>query len=188
MGFDLYGMNPAEQEHKKPNLELHKKDPDAWLKQYENWMNQDGTYFRSNVWWWRRLADYVLYCCQDCIFEDDYEGWHSNGGHQVSEALAIKIADRVQKHIDSGDAKKVEDEIMDKVKKAKEHNKFIEKQMNDLLAKHNVKVARDLEPKHKEEWDEIYSKKSWDDSYPFAVEHLESFVKFCRESGGFEIC
>ena len=188
MGFDLYGINPAEQEHKKPNLELYDQDQEAWHKQYENWMNQDGTYFRSNVWWWRQLANYVLYCCQDFIPEKDHEGWHSNGGHQVSEALAWKIADRVQKHIDSGDAKQVEDEIMDKVKKAKEHNKFIDKQMSDLLIKHNVEVARDLEPKHKEEWDEIYAKKDWADSYPFSVELLESFVKFCRESGGFEIC
>ena len=99
MGFDLYGLDPVEQEHKKPNLELHDQDPEAWHKQYKHWMNQNGTYFRANVWWWRQLANYVLYCCQDCIPEKDYEGWHSNGGHEVSEALAWKIADRVQKHI-----------------------------------------------------------------------------------------
>ena len=188
MGFDLYGLNPIEQDHKKPNLELYDKDQDAWHKQYEDWMNQDGTYFRSNVWWWRQLANYVLYCCQDFIPEKDHEGWHSNGGHEVSYALAIKIADRVQKHIDSGDAKQVEAEIMDKVKKAKEHNKFIDKQMNDLLAKHNVKRYSDLNSEVQKEWQKIYDKKSWDDSYPFSVKLLESFVKFCRESGGFEIC
>ena len=177
MGFDLYGMNPVEQKHKKPNLKLYKTDKDTWLKRYDAWQNQDGTYFRSNVWWWRQLANYVLYCCQDFIPEKDYEGWHTNGGYEVSYALAIKIADRVQKHIDSGDAKQ-----------DKEHNKFVEKQMNDLLVKHDVKNINELKPKHKKEWDKIYAKKSWDDSYPFSVEHLESFVKFCRESGGFEIC
>ena len=188
MGFDLYGMNPAEQKHKKPNLKLYKTDNNAWLKQYDAWQNQDGTYFRSNIWWWRQLANYVLYCCQDLISKDDHEGWHTNGGHEVSEVLAWKIADRMQKHIDSGDAKQVETEIMDKVKKAKEHNKFVEKQMDDLLAKHDVKNINELKPKHKKELDKIYAKKSWDDSYPFSVEHLESFVKFCRESGGFKIC
>ena len=188
MGFDLYGMNPAKQEHKKPNLDLHKKDPDAWLKKYDEWRNQDGTYFRNNVWWWRQLANYVLYCCQDFIPEKDHNGWHTNGGHEVSEALAIKIADRVKKHIDSGDAKEIETFIMDKVKKAEEHNRFIDKQLDDLLAKHNVDKPCDLKSKPFKEWNKIYAKRSWDDSYPFAVENLESFVKFCRESGGFEIC
>ena len=32
MGFDLYGNNKE---------------------------NSEGEYFRNNVWWWRRLADYV---------------------------------------------------------------------------------------------------------------------------------
>ena len=188
MGFDLYGMNPVEQEHNKPDLELYDQDKEAWHKQYKEWADQDGTYFRSNVWWWRMLANYVLYCCQDFIPEDDHRGWHENGGHKVSGALAIKIADRMQKHIDSGDAKQVQDDIMNKVKKAKEHNKFIEKQLDDLCKKHNVNNCSELDSKAKKEWDKIYDKKSWDDSYPFEVVNLESFIKFCRESGGFEIC
>ena len=28
----------------------------------------------------------------------------------------------------------------------------------------------------------------WDKSYPFNVENVEAFAKFCLESGGFEIC
>jgi len=188
MGFDLYGMNPSQQEHKRPSIELHETDKDAWFKQYEAWEEQDGTYFRNNVWWWRRLANYVLDSCDDMIPEDDHSGWHENGGHVVSRELAIKIADRMQKHIDSGDAKQLEADIMDKVKKAAEHNKFIDKQLDDLLDKHNVQAARELKADAEEEWEKIYAKKSWDDSYPFQVENLESFIKFCRESGGFEIC
>ena len=29
---------------------------------------------------------------------------------------------------------------------------------------------------------------NWDKSYPFNVENVEHFAKFCLESGGFEIC
>ena len=29
---------------------------------------------------------------------------------------------------------------------------------------------------------------NWDKSYPFNVENVEQFAKFCLESGGFEIC
>ena len=29
---------------------------------------------------------------------------------------------------------------------------------------------------------------NWDKSYPFNVENVEAFAKFCLESGGFEIC
>ena len=188
MGFDLYGINPVEQEHNKPDLELYDQDKEAWHKQYKDWREQDGAYFRNNVWWWRRLAAYVLDCCDDMISEHDHQAWHENGGHEVSEALAIMIADRMQKHIDSGDAKQVQDDIMNKVKKAKEHNKFIEKQLDDLCKKHNVNNCSELDSKAKKEWDKIYDKKSWDDSYPFEVVNLERFIKFCRESGGFEIC
>lgn len=188
MGFDLYGMNPIEQEHKMPDLGLYDQDEEAWHKQYKDWREQDGTYFRNNVWWWRRLAAYVLGCCDDMIPEDDHQGWHENGGHEVSYALAIKIADRMQKHIDSGDAKREETRIMSEVKKAEEHNKFIDKRLDDLCAKHNVPNCSELEPEAKKEWDEIYHERSWDDSYPFEVVNLESFIKFCRESGGFEIC
>ena len=188
MGFDLYGMNPIEQEHDKPNFELYKTDKDAWHKQYEDWLQQDGTYFRSNVWWWRRLASYVLACCHDFIPEDDHQGWHENGGHTVSSPLACKIAQRMQIHIDHGDAKKHEVYIMDRVEKAKEHNKFIDKQMSDLLAKYDAKHFNKLEPEQKKEWEKIYDQKDWDYVYPFTVKHLESFIKFCKESGGFEIC
>ena len=33
MGFDLYGLDPAEQEHNKPKLELYVQDKEAWHKQ-----------------------------------------------------------------------------------------------------------------------------------------------------------
>ena len=188
MGFDLYGTNPIEQKHNKPNFELYEQDQEAWHKQYKYWSEQDGTYFRNNVWWWRRLATYVLDCCDDMISEHDHQAWHENGGHEVSKALAIMIADRMQEHIDSGDAKQFEDRIKQKVKKAAEHNKFIQKQLDDLCNKHNVDNCSELKPKAREEWGKIYDNKSWDDSYPFEVRNLESFIKFCRESGGFEIC
>ena len=31
-------------------------------------------------------------------------------------------------------------------------------------------------------------RESWDKSYPFSVDNVEDFAKFCIESGGFSIC
>ena len=41
---------------------------------YGNSKNKEGEYFRNNVWWWRRLADYV---CEytGVVDEKDKEQW-----------------------------------------------------------------------------------------------------------------
>jgi CBS domain containing-hemolysin-like protein len=68
MGFDLYGQNKN---------------------------SSTGEYFRNNVWWWRRLADFVINET-GVIDEKDADGWHENGGHQVSADEAEQIANQQQ--------------------------------------------------------------------------------------------
>ena len=161
MGFDLYGQEPK---------------------------NKFGEYFRQNVWGWRPIWEYVCTHHADSLDQKTLEMGNYNEGHIVSKQQATTLANKIHVDLQDGTVSDFVKMVEDSVKKAKEHNKFIDKQMNDLLAKHNVKAACDLEPKHKEEWDKIYAEHDWADSYPFAVDNLESFIKFCRESGGFEIC
>ena len=54
-----------------------------------------GEYFRNNVWWWRRLADFV---CEHTgvIEEKNKPEWQSNGGHEVDEEQALQIAKQLK--------------------------------------------------------------------------------------------
>ena len=49
-------------------------------------------------------------------------------------------------------------------------------------------VPRDYPFPYNKHFEEIYSTKSWDDSYPFNRENVEEFINFARHSGGFAIC
>lgn len=193
MGFDIYGLNPKEQTHKRPNLKLYKQDEDLWHEQYGAWEKQDGSYFRNNCWWWRPLADYIFNECDDFLSSDDQGEWHMNNGHQVSEALAIKIADRMDKLIDTGHAKKHEEMIDKKIMKAKHHNNKIKLEHDALkkkvISKYKLKdpAPKDYPEDENKEWDEIQSREDYDSSYPFEVSNVREFAKFCRDSGGFSI-
>jgi hypothetical protein len=63
MGFDIEGIKPV---------------------------GKKGVYFRNNVWYWRRLADF----CLDHVImpPNEKKYWHSNDGQKVSERTALKIA------------------------------------------------------------------------------------------------
>ena len=150
MGFDLYSLG--------------------------NHKNENGKYFRNNVWWWRRLADFV---CEHTgvIEESDKREWQSNGGHVVSEKTALQIAKQLKALIKDGTVSKVIKEVEEETEKAEKNNKFVQR-CQDMLSK---KVEHDT-------WDWIQSKYNYSSSYPFTMENVEEFIKFCEDSRGFEIC
>ena len=77
---------------------------------------------------------------------------------------------------------------------ASEHNKKVEQKLADLkkeverLRPGENLVPRDYPFPYNKHFEEIYSTKSWDDSYPFNKENVEEFINFARHSGGFAIC
>lgn len=81
MGFDIYGRK-------------------AWKRK--------GGIFRARVWEWPPLAEYTLERCAEIIPEEERQYWFSNDGQRVSGETAIKIADRLDELIASGDALKFE--------------------------------------------------------------------------------
>ena len=65
MGFDLNGLNPKNIEIEKPKrptdvYKLSDKEQEKYFKKQNKYLEQSGTYFRNNVWWWRPLAEYVI--------------------------------------------------------------------------------------------------------------------------------
>ena len=174
MGFDLYGENPVMRninEDAYPvyneyagmdwdkQREVFDKDKKLHDQYYEEWRKRDdenpGTYFRSNVWWWRRLWEFTAEYCDDILTEEDIVGGHYNDNHLISEEKASAIAKRLQERIDDGTAQKYEASV-------KEAYEECEKNKNGNPV-------------------------DWDMNYPFAVSHLQEFITFCSESGGFTI-
>ena len=199
MGFDLYGMNPHNPKKAiKPKLDWDKpttveerKEHFKKLDEYEK--EVIGDYFRSNVWWWRPLASYVIQYTGS-VNEADAEMWGTNDGHEVDDETAQQIHNQLQVLIESGHTQKFQDDYEKERKIAEEHNDKVEKELKKFcdsvekkLGKTNL-APNDFPKADKEKWDKIYNKRKWSASYPFSVEHVKEFAEFCRFSGGFKIC
>jgi len=167
MGFDLYSLG--------------------------NHKTEDGEYFRNNVWWWRRLADFV--CTHTGVVEEkDKPEWQLNGGHEVSEEQAMQIAKQLKALIKDGTVSKAIKEVEDEMAKAEENNKFVERchemlreKVEKETGKENLAPA-DYPKEDHDTWDWIQSKYSYGSSYPFTMENVERFIEFCEQSNGFRIC
>jgi Asp-tRNA(Asn)/Glu-tRNA(Gln) amidotransferase A subunit family amidase len=199
MGFDLYGMNPYNPNKAvKPKIdwntnptEKETKEHFEKLEKYENEIV--GDYFRSNVWWWRPLAGYVIQYT-GCINEDDAEKWSYNDGHEVDDETAQQIHNQLQVLIESGHTQKFADDYEKERQKMEKHNDKVEKELKKFcksvekkLGKTNLAPA-DFPKDDHDEWERIYHKRKSGGSYPFSVEHVKEFAEFCRYSGGFRIC
>ena len=199
MGFDLYGMNPynpnkavkPKMDWDKPTTEEERKEHFKKLDEYEK--EVVGDYFRSNVWWWRPLASYVINYT-GCVDEKDAEMWSTNDGHEVDDETAQQIHNQLQVLIESGHTQKFQDDYEKERLKAEKHNDKVEKELKKFcesvekkLGKTNLAPA-DFPKADHDEWERIYHKRKWNASYPFSVEHVKEFAEFCRFSGGFKIC
>jgi hypothetical protein len=199
MGFDLYGMNPynpnkavkPKMDWNKPTTEAQRKEHFKKLDEYEK--EVVGDYFRSNVWWWRPLAHYVIKFT-GCIDESDHQYWSENGGHEVDDQTAKQIHNQLQVLIESGHTQKFQDDYEKERLKAEKHNDKVEKELKKFcksvekrLGKPNLAPMNFPKADH-DEWERIYNKKLWSASYPFSVNHVKEFAQFCRFSGGFKIC
>jgi hypothetical protein len=61
---------------------------------------KQGEYFRNNMWWWRPLADYI------CVIAPEITAnclhWHSNVGDGLNGHDSLRLAELLQKEIESG--------------------------------------------------------------------------------------
>jgi len=167
MGFDLYSLG--------------------------NHKNKNGEYFRNNVWWWRRLADFV---CEEtgCVEDKDKKSWQHNDGHEVGEEQAKQIASQLKALIKNGKVSEVIRKTEEEIREAEENNKFVEKCHEMLKQKVEKETGKtglapaDYPQADHDTWSWIQSKYSYGSSYPFTMENVEEFIKFCEDSRGFKIC
>jgi hypothetical protein len=201
MGFDLYGQNPKIKEGTKKPKDIDwrnatEEERDEHFEAVEKFESVNkGVYFRNNVWWWRRLADYILNHTK-CVDEADFDKWHENGGHEVDEETAEQIANQLEHLIATGHAQKYKQEIDDEIKKAEEHNNKVEQMLSELrleVAKVTGKDAEKIAPAdypnpQKEKWHEIIDQQDYRANYPFSIDNVKEFIEFAKNSGGFRIC
>ena len=199
MGFDLHGMNPynpnkavkPKLDWDKPTTKEERQKHFKELGEYEK--EVIGDYFRSNVWWRRPLAHYVIKFT-GCVDDKDAERWSYNEGHEVDDETAKAISNQLYVLIEKGHTKKFEEEYEKERKISEKHNDKVEKELEKFcksverkLGKTNLAPA-DFPKADHDEWERIYHKRINDASYPFSVDHVKEFAEFCKCSGGFKIC
>jgi hypothetical protein len=197
MGFDIYGLNPN-LKSTKPTIDWDtatKEEKEIYFKKIDEFQEYNpGYYFRNNVWWWRPLAELIEDKCGDLLTEKQKQNLHNNSGTEYSESVAKEIVKRLKKCIANGYVDEFEKKIQAKAKIARKHNEKIEQQIADLKKEvERLRPGENLAPRdypfpYYDHWKQIYSKKSWDDSYPFSKENVKEFINFAKHSGGFAIC
>ena len=191
MGFDLYGLNPK-LKGVKPSIDWNTatdKEKDNYVKASNIFEEENpGHYFRNNVWWWRPLAYLIEDKCKDFLTEAQRKSLHYNDGKKYPDKIALKIADRLQEVLDSGELLKLKEEHDQEMQKAKKHNDIIESKMKAIVDAHNGVAPKDLPKEDFTNWRELQKQKNWADSYPFDIDNVKEFILFARCSGGFSIC
>jgi hypothetical protein len=202
MGFDLYGSNPKIKAGTKKPKEIDyrnatEEEREEYFKAVDEYENTNkGVYFRNNVWWWRKLADYIMEHTK-CVDENDFDKWQENGGHEVDNETANQIANQLEHLIKTGHAEKYKEEIDNEIKQAEEHNNKVQKLLDELRSEvakivgdekaEKLAPAEYPEPLNKKWW-EITNKTDYRANYPFSIDNVKEFIEFARNSGGFRIC
>ena len=186
MGFDLYGLNPKGDIPKPVITDWEdKKQSDDFFKYQDE---TPGSYFRTNVWYWRPLWQYVTVACDDILTGKDMERGEYNDGHRISKTKANRIASRLKKLDKDGSIMKYESEY-------KTYLKSLPREDCNICEGTGVRED-EIGMKAREE-DEEYKcngclgegkRDNFGASYPFESDVVMRFAEFCEESGGFEIC
>ena len=154
--------------------------------------NDKGEYFRNNVWWWRRLADFVIHKTK-VVSAEHQESWHYNDHHVVTKEEAEQIAKQLRHLISTGEVRAFEEEVKHNMVKAEQHNKRVEKlrkQLHDRVCKEvgdSDIVPRDYPEPYKTKWDKLWEFQDRNANYPFTQKNVEEFIEFCENSNGFTI-
>ena len=202
MGFDLHGMNPKmnmkpeeltvyykynrmDFKEKWEALDADKKLSKQYWNEREKWEEANpGIYFRNNVWWWRPLWQFVCERFDDILTENDMERGSYNDGHEITADKAMEIGVELTAMIESGRIK----EYADRYKAELDALPQVECELCEGTGKRQDPPNKGAGDYPCNGCSSTGKKDDWDKSYPFDVENVEAFAKFCLESGGFEIC
>lgn len=160
------------------------------LGEYED--NNPGVYFRSNVWYWRPIVDWLLNHIE-VLDEDDSDGLSHNSGYIINKNVATIIGSTIESHHEQGLLQEwVQKKKVEQLMRGKEPCTICDGTgvRTDLIG------LQDLEPFVK---DGVRGGKCngcngeglrepFDNNYPYSEKALVDFGIFAKESGGFQIC
>ena len=153
MGFDVFGKEPV---------------------------NETGTYFRNNIWWWRPLWSYVFANVEAVSEEDYFEGSH-NSGHEINKEKAQRIATSLKQKIESG-------EMEEFIEAYKKHFDELPDEPCDICDGSGLRNLFDSNDVANCNVCKGTGKiKHFDSNYPMDLGNMKDFAAFCESSGGFEI-
>ena len=167
MGYDLYGVAPRDVNMKDYPLlakwedksfeEMPKKDVEEFYDQMHQRDSIAGSYFRANVWWWRRIWMLTCEICEDVMTKDDIDAGNGNDGIEIDEETCAKMLPLMKEAVKDGSAMEYQKTVKEYIETApKKENGFYEE--DDFMA-----------------------------NYPFNVKFFEEFITFVERSGGFTI-
>jgi len=196
MGMDVYGKNPKlnktidsfptmkkydamEFAEKWKILDKNEKEREKYWTEKDNFEDTNvGQYFRNNCWWWRPLWNYCFEVADDIISEDVFNSGHSNNGAGLGSRDSKKLGNRLMECIADGSTIKYQAEYIQWQDDLPD---------DDCMRCHNNNRGNNKK-KDCTNCSQTGKTKSFDKSYPFDVDNVERFARFCLESGGFEIC
>lgn len=105
MGFDIYGINPktTRERPERPESYDNEEVTRAYFKDLDLFHEENpGVYYRSNVWWWRPIVDFLKDFGDDILSQEDLDGLSQNSGHVIAGETIYILRDRMQLALDEG--------------------------------------------------------------------------------------
>jgi len=183
MGMDVYGLNPV-LKGAKPEIDWSsnpsQEETDAYFAASDAWHSENqGAYFRNNVWYWHPLWQFVCDACDDFLSEEEQSRGSVNDGYEYDAETALQIADRLKEALEVGFVQKF----------AEERQARLDSLPLETCTQCDGTGVRDDEYVQGKcnGCDGTGKVKNWNTHYPFDVDNVKEFEQFCRLSGGFEI-
>jgi hypothetical protein len=198
MGMDITGKNPKLRGEKPADIDwwnASQEEKDAYMNAKNDFYNQNpGVYFRANLWSWRPIAEVIQYCNNLMglnLPETFLHGMHFNSGEGLqTQEECDKLADAIDAMIigkfDGWKYIGVNYKMYARKAVNPEGQVFEENLYNnpELIQELENHLGDDIFVKDGEfEYNNI----GYSTAHATEVDHLEDFVTFLRECGGFEI-
>lgn len=188
MGVDISGINPIHRTPKPqyPNWnDIDEEEKDMFFKHLDKWESENpGDYFRSNWWGWRPIVMLVDFANDDYELGIDMDDWGSNDGAGLdNQEDCNKLADVLEEMIQT------ETELEDDVD-------TLYLNLGSWTNMSGRFVDGEIEEKLNEEYpigNVLYQSVVMEDgtivhpAHSAPLRHINKFISFLRECGGFQI-
>lgn len=131
-------------------------------------IDESGQYFRNISGWWKALADFIIDNCPNLLRDGEAESWYSSEGHVVDGETATAIANRLHQLLEQRVVKRHEIEFelaYPPIICSSCSGTGIQNQAECVACRGRGKLNLSC----------------------FTEDNVRAFIKFAKESGGFDI-